>query len=198
MTSGGNCTSGFAINAPYRPFMVTAKHCFVGVPLGTTVRNGTNTNTNNFGWLAINGPTGVDVSLMGGSIYMGRTYRSANTTSWGNVSGSGDPTSGYTYCQYGVVSRLICGGQVTAYNAQITYPGSGEVYSVTQFERPCADGVLVRQGDSGGPVGLPLLNGTIGARGMVSAESTIGATCYGYHTPWSVIAANFGATVING
>jgi hypothetical protein len=192
---GGQCSSGFYATSGYGPFMLTAGHCG---NLYDAVSNGTGSSS--FGSVAARSFPNPDLMIINGSTYAGRVYNAANTTSNTGVSGSGDPSLGVSYCNFGSFILLACSN----YNILSTQycDTGGCTNNLAYTERACAWGPVVQSGDSGGAVGANLSSGKVGARGIVIAGGSFtdakGCHYVRWDHKWSTIAATYGLTIVNG
>jgi hypothetical protein len=189
ITSGGTCSTGFAVRNPSGArFITTAAHCFavgatVRTPTGTLVGSVIQRGTLGSWWFFDN----RDVELIGGQSYAARVYTGGIVSSTSKaVVGAGDPVAGVTgYCSSGQTSGEQCNQTVQSTGAMACTP-TGCKWPVIQYTGGPSQG-----GDSGGSFYIPGASGQVFARGAVIAGD--GTTSFA--EPWSRISSSMGVSI---
>jgi hypothetical protein len=155
---GAGCTSGFGVNTPGGPAILSAGHC--GQP-GNRITDGSGEFIGNIG----GDDNTFDVLVIPTSAVSNRMYvGGANSNQQLTVAGAGAPFVGERLCQSGNTSANAVGGQIC--NLQVQFEGTD---SQRLWEARQLDGqVAARPGDSGGPVYLDRGDGTVLARGTTT------------------------------
>jgi len=187
--SGGEiCSSGFAVHYSGADHITTARHCrpsdFEAVD-NTSAKYGSTT-----AWA--DGGQGRVMSAGGAAFAFDGAWNS--TSYWKGVVGFRDLSVGDSVCTDGANSGVHCGVQVT----KLTVYWDDGYGSEPTIEAYRSAGVAVIQGDSGGPVLVPLSNGTqIYAAGMIQrwAGTNLNPNCGGtWYTGSNACSATVGFT----
>lgn len=191
ITNGaGICSSGYAVRNSGGTYMMTAGHCFAN---GTNVR--TESNARYYGTVfARRLPTvtghAFDAELMYNQPYAGRVFTGGITsTSSIRVVSAGAAAVGYAnYCHSGRTTGEQCGHRATSTTAQVC-TATGCKSPVIAY----TGGVIQQGGDSGGAFYAKDASGAW-IRGHVIA----GSSTTGYIQPWTVVANNYGVSIVTG
>ncbi|ANW21673.1 hypothetical protein [Streptomyces clavuligerus] len=189
--AGFLCSSGYAVtNAAGTSFMSTAGHCWAN---GTTVT--TESGRYTYGTVSnrhlppVTGDA-IDVELIGGQSYAGRTFTGGvdSSTSIPVVS-AGSASVGYNdYCHSGRTTGENCGHTATSI--------TGQVCTQTGCKSPVivyTGGTISQPGDSGGTFYAKNSSGSY-IRGHVIA----GSSTTGYAEPWTEVARVLGVSIVTG
>lgn len=155
---GAGCTSGFGVDTPDGPAILTAGHCGES---GDSITDGggesigsVGADNNNFDVLVI--PT----DSVDNKIYVG----GGDSTEQRTVTSGGAPFVGERVCQSGNTSANSVGGPICNMEVQFEHTDSQRLWEATQLDGETA----ARPGDSGGPVYLDNGDGTVTARGTTT------------------------------
>lgn len=154
----GDCSSGFTVRSGSTRYSTTAGHCGGGSWTSGSHTFATSTYTPFF-------PT-YDISRLSGSTYTNQIYGSNNNFSSRIVNSRGNPAIGYTYCNFGAVSRYNCFTQT--HSTQSHCGIAGCTVNLALSSTPGSEGL---PGDSGGPIGRTSGSAYAKARGMVVAQT---------------------------
>ncbi|MDY6050606.1 MAG: hypothetical protein SPI77_08705 [Corynebacterium sp.] len=163
-TSTSVCSTGFAIAVGGIRYATTARHCaqnYVARDGSATYGTGTRAMSN-IGAARVLNATGR------GYMFDGRWDNSVGYNK--RVSGLWDVKVGDHVCTSGGNSGVHCGLEVTNLWVMIN-DGYGDQVPTIKAETDTL-GVAVVAGDSGGPVLVPLTDGTVGAVGMIQAHTS--------------------------
>lgn len=184
--TGGTCTSGFSMISGSTKYNSTAGHCGNGVfqqnsqPYGSTVRRSYSNN----------GPTDAQIiSANGGSapyIWYGTSSNSVIHT-WS------DPYVGYSVCFDGYYTHFAC-GTTNLGPMCVNFTDSG-VTICGLFEAGAPSGIIVQNGDSGGPV----VSTVTDAVGMIVGKTGTGQSSqYGYNSPVRAVTSALSVSIYTG
>ncbi|MFJ9027122.1 hypothetical protein ACIRQP_01095 [Streptomyces sp. NPDC102274] len=194
ITSGGGlCSSGYAVrNSAGTTFSTTAGHCFAnGATVLTESGRFTYGTVSNRRLPTVTGEP-MDVELIGGQSYSGRTFTGGvdSNTSIPVVSAGGASVGYNAYCHSGRTTGEQCGHTATSI--------SGQVCTATGCKSPVivyTGGLIQQGGDSGAPFYAKNSSGSF-IRGHSIASSGDGST--GYVQPWTVVAPALGVSIVTG
>jgi hypothetical protein len=187
--TGAICSSGYAVKTSSgSKFMVTAGHCFAN---GTSVR--TESGATLYGTVfARRLPTvtggSADMEVIGGSQYTARVFTGGVTsTSSIPVVAAGTAFVGYAnYCHSGRTTGEQCGHKATSITAQVC-TATGCKSPVIAY----TGGVVQEAGDSGGTFYAKDASGAWIRGHVIAGNSTVG-----YVEPWTVVAAQYGVSIV--
>ena len=189
--SGAICSSGYPVrNAAGTVFMVTAGHCYAN---GTAVA--TESGLNSYGTVSnrrLPTVTGhpQDMELIGGRPYAGRVFTGGvvSTSSVPIVSAGAAVVGFNNYCHSGRTTGEQCGHTATSVTAQVC-TATGCKAPVIAY----TGGLIQQGGDSGGSFYVKDASGAwIRGHVIASGPST------GYVTPWTVVSAQYGVSIVTG
>jgi hypothetical protein len=155
---GAGCTSGFGVNTPGGPAILTAGHCGNA---GNRFTDGGGELIGNVGGVDKN----FDVLVIPTTAVTNRIYvGGANSTVQRTVTSGGAPFVGERLCQSGRTSANTVGSPIC--NLQVRFEGTDaqRLWEATQLDGQ----VAARPGDSGGPVYDDRGDGTVIARGTTT------------------------------
>lgn len=196
--AGGFCSSGFRVwNAAFGNLALSAGHCG---NLNQTMNSGTN-----FYGTIVADSTSLDLLMMNGSTYAGRTYSANDDTTNQRINGASSPSLNVSYCNNGGYSRETCSNPLFVLGDYIAGPGLSWT-NVTVHRRECSWGVVLGQpGDSGGPVNRELSDGRQQAVGVVvggipsdGLMSSCSQNMYLIYHPWGVVSSHWNLSIVNG
>lgn len=164
----GGCTSGFGVTNGYTEYMLTAAHC-------ATAPDSVRDPTWEYMGLVSREDWRLDILLVGTNvgnrIYDGRIgdYFTKPVSGWNWV------TADERLCSSGAVTGVVCDLTVINIWASTLYlcDSDGDCYWVRDLvvaQRPNGNPGS-RKGDSGGPVFIPLSNGSVVAKGTITGVS---------------------------
>ncbi|MGK5440359.1 RICIN domain-containing protein [Micromonospora sp. URMC 105] len=155
---GAGCTSGFGVNTPGGPAVLTAGHCG---ETGHRMTDGAGEFIGNVGADDNN----FDVQVIPTNAVSNRIYvGGADSTQQRTVTGGGAPFIGERLCQSGNTSANAVGRPICNLEVQFEYTDSQRLWEARQLDGQTA----ARPGDSGGPVYLDRGDGTVTARGTTT------------------------------
>jgi hypothetical protein len=158
ITSGGvGCSSGFSLIGTRS---MTAGHCI----WSTSADWFSGSNTFATSATVPNFPKYDLARLQGGGSYDDRIFNENDNTSSADVAYAGNPANGYTYCNYGAVTKRNCFTQT--HSNQTFCDALGCTVELSMSNTLGSEG---QHGDSGGPIGRS--DEPIRARGSVVAET---------------------------
>lgn len=160
---GGLCTGGPPARRNGAKFLLLAGHCFPRGAVGATL-------TNNYVFVGqvtesdwVN--NGLDVALAPvDTIDPFRIFRTHDTVA--AVSGWRNPSTRSIVCKSGISTNEVCALRVFAIDQTLAY--DGVIVRHQSFAGP-GTGVVVRSGDSGGPVYFVNVNGSVTIAGTTGA-----------------------------
>ena len=155
---GAGCTSGFGVNTPGGPAVLTAGHCGNA---GNRFNDGSGELIGNVGGVDKN----FDVLVIPTTAVSNRIYvGGANSNTQRTVTGGGAPFIGERLCQSGRTSANAVGSEICNLLVQFEHTDSQRLWEARQQDGQIA----ARPGDSGGPVYLDRGDGTVTARGTTT------------------------------
>ncbi|HEX2355458.1 MAG TPA: hypothetical protein VHI50_03215 [Micromonosporaceae bacterium] len=172
-SSSNTCTTGFVVirNSDGRRGGVSAGHCF---------NNGQQIYSGPQYWGQASGesgfPTWDQIGIFAASeTYANKIHVDPCCPSVRTVTGRANPYIDLTVCHSGMVSRATCGIRIVSTNGQ--FCDSDGCTTLLAVGTRSGD-IIVRGGDSGGPVYTRPGSSTATIRGMVIAYASGGATMY--------------------
>lgn len=175
------CTSAFNVwrNSDWQPGSVSAAHCFGN---GSTIYSGPKNYGHSWGVTQYPLYDIVGITKIGSEAYDNVIHVDPCCPSQRNVTGKHTTWAGDVVCLSGMVTKATCGVRVTDAYATVCYIGGictpGVIRGVRNGE------VIVRGGDSGGPVYSRTGTNGANALGMIIAMGDGGRVVYaehGYH-----------------
>jgi streptogrisin B len=189
-TDLGFCSTGVYINsATQGTVMVTAGHCTLGN--GNTIFNGN--FTSQLGTTEGDQYPDPDLIVIDGKNYNPRSFAANDNTTWKEVTGSADPTTGVTYCQVGYVSKRKC----YSYSAlDETICDEGCTNHLARAAAGIQGGLLNQSGDSGGGVFAEKSDGTLSFRGIVIAGGCNPSSCFAWDHKRQTVRSVYDANIV--
>lgn len=178
--SSNNCTSAFTVRLPNGNLgSVTAGHCFVdsGAINGRNVYSGNQFYGETAG--AFDYPSYDMVRITPqGETFDNKIHVDPCCPSVRTVVASGNPAVGDFICNSGMTTRAICGLEVRAIDQTVCFSDGGCRVHMIRVTR--SGDVIVRGGDSGGPMYNRFGDTQAAARGMIIGRSSDGTIGYGH------------------
>jgi hypothetical protein len=192
--SGNICTSAFTVRVPTGNLgSVTATHCFKYTGNGET--NGRNVYSGPQFYGETAGGTGFPTYDMvrihpQGESFDNKIHVDPCCPSVRTVTSSGNPGVGDFICVSGMVTRALCGLEVQSVTANFC-PPDGCTPNTIRANR--SGDVVVRHGDSGGPMYNRIGSASAAARGMIIGLNNGGTNVFGHKM--STITSHLNVTV---
>lgn len=161
------CTSAFVVNLPGGGLgAVTAGHCFVDS--GTINNRNVLSGSQNYGGVTSGSSDYPNYDMVrinnGGQTWQNKIHVDPCCPDVRTVTSSGNPAVGDFICNSGMTTRAICGLLVGAIDQTVCFPDGCRLHMI----RANRNGdIVVRGGDSGGPMYNRIGSTDAAARGMI-------------------------------